>query len=65
MIICSLIIKAMKPAKRGRGRPPIPDPATKVARFRCTPDELAGYHKKAKKAGTKLSPWLKALADRE
>lgn len=51
--------------KPKRGRPPIKDPATKVARFRCTPTELAGYHRKASKAGTKLSPWLKALADRE
>lgn len=50
--------------KPPRGRPPIPDPATKVARFRCTDDELAGYHRKAKKAKTKLSPWLKGLADK-
>lgn len=55
----------MDKPKRGRGRPKIKDPATKVARFRCTPGELVEYHRKAKKAGAKLSPWLKALADRE
>lgn len=55
----------MDKPKRGRGRPKIKDPATRVARFRCTDGELAGYHRAAAKAGTKLSPWLKGLADRE
>jgi hypothetical protein len=62
---CSLIIRPMKKPKRKPGRPPSPDPATKLARFRCTPEELAGYHRTAAKRGTKLSPWLKALADKD
>lgn len=52
-----------QPAKRPRGAPKKADPATEVARFRCTPEEKAGYFRKAKKAGKKLSPWLKGLAD--
>lgn len=63
--ICSHIMQVMDKPKRKPGRPRIKDPATKVARFRCTEGELEGYHRKAKKAGAKLSPWLKALADRE
>ena len=49
--------------KRPRGAPAKDDPATEIARFRCTTEEKAGYFKKAKKAGKKLSPWLKGLAD--
>ena len=63
--ICSLIISAMDKPKRKPGRPRSPDPAKVVARFRCTPSELDGYHRTAAKAGAKLSPWLKTLADRE
>jgi hypothetical protein len=56
-------MSAMDKPKKRRGAPRKKDPRTKVARFRCTPEELTGYHRKAKRAKTKLSPWLKKLAD--
>lgn len=52
-------------AKRGRGRPRLKDPASVRINVRVTPGERERYKTAAKKAGTKLSPWLKALADRE
>jgi hypothetical protein len=48
---------------RPRGRPPLGDKAaTDFIRFRCTPQEKAGYRRKAKPKG--LSAWLKGLADK-
>jgi hypothetical protein len=53
----------MDKPKRPRGRPPIKNPATARVDFRCTPQEKAGYKRKAGKRG--VSAWLKGLADRE
>ena len=55
-------MRGMDQPKKRRGRPPIKNPATAVVRFRCTPQEKAGYRRKAKPLG--LSAWLKGLADK-
>ena len=52
----------MDKPKRPRGRPPIKNPATARVEFRCTPQEKAGYKRKAKPQG--VSAWLKGLADK-
>jgi hypothetical protein len=62
-IICTGTIGGMDKPKRPRGRPPIKNPATARVEFRCTPQEKAGYRRKAGAKG--VSKWLKSLADRE
>lgn len=52
----------MDKPKRPRGRPPLKNAATARVEFRCTPQEKAGYRRKAGKQG--ISAWLKGLADR-
>jgi predicted HicB family RNase H-like nuclease len=64
-IICEYIIRPVDKPKRPRGQPPKKDPASVRINVRVTPGERERYKAAARKAGTKLSPWLKALADRE
>ena len=54
--------KKPAPPKKPRGRPPIKNPARARVGFRCTPQEKAGYKRKAKPKG--LSAWLRDLADK-
>jgi hypothetical protein len=49
--------------KRRPGRPYSKDPAIEYIHIRVTPGEKAAYVGAAKKAGVKLTQWLKALAD--
>jgi hypothetical protein len=62
MLFCTGTISGMDKPKRPRGRPPIKNPATARVEFRCTPQEKAGYRRKAKPQG--VSAWLKGLADK-
>jgi predicted HicB family RNase H-like nuclease len=55
----------MNQPKRGRGRPPLKDPASVRINVRVTPGDRERYRRAAKAAGVSLSVWLKALADRE
>jgi hypothetical protein len=55
----------MEQPKRGRGRPPTPDPATARIEIRVTPAEKDKYLRAARRAKVALGAWLKALADRE
>lgn len=65
-IICESIITHMDHPKRGRGRPPLKDPASVRINVRVTPAERETYKEKAEKAkAPSLSAWLKCLADRE
>ena len=49
--------------KRGRGRPPVDNPASVRLNVRVTPEDRAKYHRAAKRAGLPLAAWLKYLAD--
>ena len=64
-IICESIIHGMNKPKRGRGRPPLKDPASVRINVRVTPGDRERYRAAAKRQGVSLSVWLKALADRE
>lgn len=53
--------------KRGRGRPPIKDPATEQIHLRVTKDRKARYQKaadKSKEAEGNLTRWLLDVADK-
>lgn len=54
----------MPEAKRGRGRPPVDDPAEDLIRFRVTPEDKERYFRAAAKAGKALSAWIKGVLDR-